>query len=71
MPKRLTAEQLLGEALVHVESASIRAWAETDHNRPILVRIAQSAIDRNESAGKPAPDPVTLATFIVSQAIGL
>lgn len=42
-------EDLLQAALKHVESDSIRDWASGEHNRPILVQIAQGVLDKNGS----------------------
>lgn len=59
------AKRLLADALQNVESKSIREWATSDHNRPILEGEALARI----KAGR--VDPVTLATAIVCHAIGL
>jgi hypothetical protein len=69
--KAMTAEDLLRKALSHVESQSIRAWAESDHNRPLLLQIAERAVKHAADAGKPEPDALNFATFIMCQAIGL
>lgn len=63
----MTNVELLDRAIEHVESESVRDWANSDHNRPIFEEIAQKAIDeRGESA-----DPARLGTYIVCLAIGL
>jgi hypothetical protein len=62
-----TPETLLAAALEHVESASVRAWATTDHNRPIFVTIAASAIQKSNGS----PDVHRFAAYIVALAIGL
>ena len=59
------ARKLFTDALSHVESARIRAWATSEHNRPIWEGEALARI----RAGR--LDPITLATSIVSHAIGL
>jgi hypothetical protein len=64
---KAAAETLLTSALAHVESASIRSWATSEHNRPIFIQIAQAAI--RKSGG--APDVHMFAAYIVSSAIGL
>jgi hypothetical protein len=62
----MTPESLFQAALSKVESLSIRAWAQTDHNRPIMLKLAALQLE------KPSSDPVHLfAAFIVSSAIGL
>jgi hypothetical protein len=62
----MNAEQLLVAALEKIESASIKAWAQTDHNRPIFVKIAESAL-----AKTPVPDVHRFAAYISATAIGL
>ncbi len=60
------AEQLFETALSLVDSGSIRAWAQSEHNRPIFVKLAQCVLDKG-------PDGAhhKLAVLIVSNAIGL
>jgi len=62
-----TGETLLAAALEHVESASIRAWAMTEHNRPLFLQLAQKALDKSG----PSADPHLFAAYIVATAIGL
>jgi hypothetical protein len=62
---RNAAETLFTEALVKVDSASIRDWAQSAHNRPLFVQEAQRLI----GAGK--GEAARLAVIIVSNAIGL
>lgn len=61
------AEQLLQDALGLVESDRIRQWAETEHNRPIWIKLADLAIQKQN--GK--PDVSRFSTFIIASAIGL
>ncbi len=63
--EKLTAEQLLASALERVESESIRQWAESEHNRPLFLKIAERAVERGKA------DPDTFAAYIVCNAIGL
>lgn len=56
--------EFLDEALSKVESGSIRAWANSDHNRPIFEKLAQKAVDKGE------PDSDTFASYVVLLAIG-
>ncbi len=51
-------------ALMGVESESIRLWAETKHNRPIMLKVADQLLAKNEPVEK-------MTIFIVSNAIGL
>lgn len=67
----MTGKRLFELALAQVESESIRAWAASEHNRPIFEQIAENAITRAASDGKPEPEPLRFATFIMYQAIGL
>jgi hypothetical protein len=53
---------ILDQALTHVESESIRQWVKSDHNLPIWKAFV---------AKKPDIDPMKLAILIVSHAIGL
>lgn len=66
----MAPEQLLESALSHVESASIRAWATSEHNKPIMLKLASGAIERAGVAGA-EPNVHTFAAFIVASAIGL
>lgn len=59
-----TPEQLFNAALAKVESKSIRAWAVTDHNRPLWLRIAADCLSRGKDAD-------FLCLQIVATAIGL
>ena len=60
----MTNEKLFDQALAKVESKSIREWANSDHNRPLFVKIAETFVGKDE--------PVTrFSTYIVCVAIGL
>ncbi len=62
----MTAERLLANALAQVESDSIRAWATSDHNKPIWLEIARRTVrDKGDAA-----DPVAFSAYIVCTAIG-
>lgn len=63
---KLTPEQHFAAALAKVESKSIRAWAQTDHNRPIWLKIAESAIQKHGDAA----NSDEFATYIVLTALG-
>ena len=63
----MTNVELLDSAVERVESDSIRAWVNTEHNRPIWEKMAQSAIDkRGEDA-----DPMALSAYITITAMGM
>ncbi len=62
--KTQTPEQFLNSALLLVESASIKNWASSDHNRPIFVKIAASFMAQKSDVEK-------LTVYIVANAIGL
>lgn len=66
----MTPQSLFDGALSRVESASIRAWAQTSHNQPIWLQLAASALAKAAQTGS-APDPSRFAAFIVASAIGL
>ena len=62
------AKKFLSEALKHVESKSIRAWATSERNFPIWIEITKSWLER----GGPSEETrMRLTIDIVSQAIGL
>lgn len=56
------ATKVLNQALELIESDSIRAWAQTPHNKPIFVEMIST---------KEATDPVRFAGLIVALAVGL
>lgn len=66
----MTAETLLTDALAKVDSASVRSWASTEHNRPIFLQLAAGAIQSAAVTGR-NPDVHTFAAYIVATAIGL
>ena len=59
------ARAFLTQALSHVESANIRAWATSAHNLPLFVEEAQARL----RAGR--TDAMMFGTSIVCLAIGL
>lgn len=61
---KMTPEAFLDAALKHVESASIRAWATTDHNKPIVLKMAANSVEKNTN-------PQYFATYLVCCAMGL
>lgn len=63
----MNAEQLFEQALAKVESDSIRQWAETEHNKPLWLKMAQGAIEKHNGQ----PDVSLFSALIVSTAIGL
>jgi hypothetical protein len=62
----MTPEELLEQALEQVESKSIRTWAQSDRNRPIWIKLAEGALEKN-----PCCDVHGFAAYIVATAIGL
>lgn len=61
----MNAEELLAQALTHVQSQSIRAWATSDANRALWLKIASTALEKN-----PKTDPLNFATYITITAMG-
>lgn len=60
-----TAKKFLNDALMGVESESIRKWANTEKNRPLWEKIAATY-------GTPTEEnKLKLTTYIVATAIGL
>lgn len=65
MSTKTDAKKLLADALLKVESKSIRDWVADAHNKPIWLKIAEESVKKNAH-----PDPTTFATYIVCVAIG-
>jgi len=61
------AEQHLANALMLVDSQSIRDWATTEHNKPLFLLLSQHALEKNLSIS----NVHAFAAFIVAKAIGL
>lgn len=59
-----TNQAYLDEALKGVESESIRDWANTPHNKRIMLQVAEQMLAANEPV-------VKLTIFVVSNAMGL
>ncbi len=59
------AEQFLNDALKSVESESIRAWATSDHNRPLWIKYAAAVLAKN-----PNSEPIRFATYLTLTAMG-
>lgn len=58
----MTPQILFDEALQKIESRSIRGWAQSDHNKPLIMKYCE---------GNPTLTPDDLAAFLVGVAIGL
>lgn len=43
----MTAQELLDQSLALVESKNIRASANSEHNRPIWLQIAENAVQKD------------------------
>jgi hypothetical protein len=56
----------LAKAFAAIQSDSIRAWAQTEHNLPHVTRAAEEALAKN-----PKADPVAFAGMLAGIAIGL
>jgi hypothetical protein len=61
----MNAQQLFEASLAKVESKSIKAWVQTDHNKPLWLEICKNAIGNKKS------DPCAMAAYMVAVAIGL
>lgn len=61
----MTAEKFFATALTHIESTSIRAWAQSEHNRPHVIKACQDALAKNRKA-----DPQLFAVMLVCIAMG-
>jgi vacuolar-type H+-ATPase subunit B/Vma2 len=60
----MTGQALLDAALTQVESQKIRAWATSDHNGPIWLKIAENAVKNGRT------DVHAFTAYIVCVAIG-
>jgi len=60
-----TANELFDEAVAQIESKSIRAWATSDHNKPIWLKHIQSLLDEGRKV-----DTQRLCTFMILTAMG-
>jgi hypothetical protein len=60
----MNPEQFLQEALSNVESKSIREWAQTEHNKPLVLKLAESF----QKTGAPA---IRFGTYLVCVAMGM
>lgn len=61
-----TGEELLDAAVKLIDSDSIRHWAGTEHNRPILIKIAQGVLDKNNNAYS----ELRFATWLICESMG-
>lgn len=66
----MTAKELFAQALERIEGPSIRAWAESEHNRLLWLQIAESAIAKAK-ARDTEPDVWRFAAYIQVTALGL
>lgn len=53
-------------ALKHIQSDSIREWAQTAHNKPIIIKMAKEAVKKN-----PQAKPEDFATYLNLCAMGM
>lgn len=60
-----TAKVLFSQALSHVESKSIRAWAQGPKNGKVFLRLAQDRVKQGRTC------PIEFGTKIVALAMGL
>lgn len=63
MAKAMTPKAFLTAALEKVESKSIREWATSTHNYPIILKMAAKPAKAGE-------DPTRFATYLVCVAMG-
>jgi len=63
---KFTPEQFLDAALAKVESKSIRAWAQSDHNRPLWLNLAGNTLQKHGDAASTDG----FAAFVVLSALG-
>lgn len=63
----MNGETLLTSALPLLTSESVREWAQTPHNRPIFLQLAEQEVKK----GGLWSTPSGFAAYMVSLAIGL
>lgn len=61
----MTANELFDASLKLVESKSIRAWAQSNHNKPLWLEICATAVKNGRK------DAAAMAAYMVALAIGL
>lgn len=54
-------------AIARIESVSIRAWARSDHNAPIVASMGANALRK----GGESADPLRFSAYLVCLALGL
>lgn len=59
----LELKAFLSAALAAIESRSIRAWASSEHNAPIVLEMAKAAVAKKSK-------PEALAAYLVCLAMG-
>lgn len=61
----MNAKQLFEASILEIESKSIRAWAQTDHNKPLWMEICREAVKNQKQ------DPFNMAAYMVAVAMGM
>lgn len=64
------AIELFTKSLEKVESASIREWAQTDHNKPLFLQMCQVAVDKGKNPAL-EDDVLNFSTYMTALAMGL
>jgi len=67
----MTPAELFAAAVDKIEAPGTKAWATSDHNRPILLEIAAGAIAKADREHRPPPDACRFGAYIVCLALGL
>lgn len=60
------AQKFTTAAIAAIQSPSIREWAQTAHNLPLITEMAQAAITKN-----PKLEPERFATYLLTVAMGM
>lgn len=64
----MTGQELFEAALQRVESESIRRWAQGEHNRRILVQIADGIVAKKKDHEQ---EVYRFATWMICEAMGM
>lgn len=63
------AKELFTKSVERMESVSMREWAQTEHNKPLLLQIAQNAINNGKDPDID-DDVLNFSTYMTVLAMG-
>lgn len=65
----MTTEQIFEAVCAQIQSESIRTWAKTEKNKPLILAYIATAIETGRA--KHRDYPRDLATWLICEAMGL